>query len=76
MVFMCPPSDGMKDSVKAFNFSPSSMSNKEIMNMMMTVQYIDLLSNIGHTNQPSSLFIGHQPSGVSDVQAQLAAVIT
>lgn len=64
--------DGMKESVKTFNSGPSTMNNKEIINMMMTVQYLDLLTTIGHTNTPSSLFIGHQPAGVSDVQAQLA----
>lgn len=65
--------DGMKESVKTFNSQASSMNNKEIINMMMTVQYLDLLTTIGHTNTPSTLFIGHQPAGVSEVQAQLGA---
>jgi len=63
--------DGMKESVKTFNSGASSMNNKEIINMMMTVQYLDLLTTIGHNNTPSTLFLGHQPSGVADVQQQL-----
>jgi len=65
--------DGMKESVKTFNSGESTMNNKEIINMMMTVQYLDLLTTIGHTDTPSTLFLGHQPSGVVDVQQQLYA---
>ena len=38
--------------------------------MMMTVQYLDMLKEVG-SNQPTALYLEHSPSSVSEVQKQI-----
>jgi len=63
--------DGLKESVGHFSEKVGSTSHTEIINMMMTVQYLDMLKDVGY-NHPSTLYLEHAPSAVADVQKQIA----
>jgi len=69
--------DGLKDSVGQFSnkvgdtSTLGGLSHTEIINMMMTVQYLDMLKEVGY-NHPSTLYLEHAPSAVADVQKQIS----
>jgi regulator of protease activity HflC (stomatin/prohibitin superfamily) len=62
--------DGLKESVGQFSQRVGDTNNTEIINMMMTVQYLDMLKEVG-ANQPTALYLEHSPSSVSEVQRQI-----
>lgn len=63
--------DGLKDSVGQFSSKVGDTSHTEIINMMMTVQYLDMLKEVGY-NHPSTLYLEHAPSAVANVQKQIS----
>jgi len=63
--------DGLRDSVGQFSTNVSDTSHTEIINMMMTVQYLDMLKEVGY-NHPTTLYLEHAPSAVADVQKQIS----
>lgn len=62
---------GLKDSVLQFAGNVSGTSASDVINMMMTVQYMDMLRDSGANPQGHTMFLNHSPGAVSDLQAQV-----
>lgn len=69
--------NGFKESIEAFNKSIPGTSEKDVMAMILTVQYFDMLKELSSKSQHSTILIPHSPGAVSDIGAQVRdALIT
>lgn len=52
-------------------FCTEDVSSKQVMDMMVTTQYFDMLRDVGIHSRSSTIFIPHSPGAVSDIAAQV-----
>jgi len=55
--------DGFKDSVLDFTDGVEGTTPKDIMNMMMVTQYLDMLKDVGSCNTNTTTFVPHSIGG-------------
>jgi len=65
--------NGFKDSVNEFSGNVPGASPKDVMNIMMITQYLDMLKDVGTTNSRDTLFVPHTPNALTDIQMQVKA---
>jgi regulator of protease activity HflC (stomatin/prohibitin superfamily) len=63
-------SDGMCDSVAAFDDVPDT-SHQEVMDMLLITQYFDTLKELGVHSMSSTIFLPHSPGSVQHVAEQI-----
>lgn len=65
--------NGFKDSVNEFSGHVAGATPKDVMNIMMITQYLDMLKDVGTTSSRDTLFIPHTPNALTDIQMQIKA---
>lgn len=65
--------NGFKDSVNEFSGNVAGASPRDVMNIMMLTQYLDMLKDVGCTNSRDTLFVPHTPNALTDIQMQVTA---
>ncbi len=67
--------DGLRESIAAFKEQVGSVSEHEVLNLVLLTQYFDTLKDIGVSSGSKVILIPHAPDGMSDVSAQLRNAI-
>jgi regulator of protease activity HflC (stomatin/prohibitin superfamily) len=69
--------DGLRESIAAFKEQVGSVSEHEVLNLVLLTQYFDTLKEIGDSSGSKVILVPHSPTGMSDISAQLRdAIIT
>jgi len=63
--------DGLRGSIEEFTKGVPGASAQDAMNLIMMTQYFDALKEIGSSSRNSTIFVPHQPGGISDISNQL-----
>ncbi|MBG9366801.1 SPFH domain-containing protein [Streptococcus sp. NLN64] len=66
--------DGLAESIRELKEAEISLSEEQIMSILLTNQYLDTLNNFGMYGN-SSIFLPGQPDGVEDIRTQLLSAI-
>ncbi|MDR3317410.1 MAG: SPFH domain-containing protein [Puniceicoccales bacterium] len=62
---------GLKDSVEEFVRQVPELSQKDVMEMVLLIQYIDTLKEIAGSSKSNVIFVPSSPGNVSDLASQL-----
>ncbi|MDR2807125.1 MAG: SPFH domain-containing protein [Puniceicoccales bacterium] len=62
---------GLKDSVDEFVRQVPELSQKDVMEMVLLIQYIDTLKEIAGSSKSNVIFVPHSPGNVSDLATQI-----
>jgi len=69
--------DGLRESITAFKAEVGSVSEHEVLNLVLLTQYFDTMKEIGVSSGSKVILLPHSPEGMSDVSTQLRnAIIT
>lgn len=63
--------DGLQESVNIFTKGVDGADPTTVMDMIMITQYFDTLKDMGANSRTNTIFIPHQPGGISDLSNQL-----
>jgi len=63
--------DGLRGSIEEFTKGVPGASAQDAMNLIMMTQYFDALKAIGSSSRNSTIFVPHQPGGISEISNQL-----
>lgn len=67
--------DGLRESIAAFKEQVGSVSEHEVLNLVLLTQYFDTLKEIGVSSGSKVILVPHSPTGMSDISAQLRDTI-
>ncbi|GAA0530757.1 regulator of protease activity HflC (stomatin/prohibitin superfamily) [Rhizomicrobium palustre] len=67
--------DGLRESITAFKAEVGSVSEHEVLNLVLLTQYFDTMKEIGVSSGSKVILLPHSPEGMSDVSAQLRNAI-
>jgi regulator of protease activity HflC (stomatin/prohibitin superfamily) len=62
---------GFRDSVNEFSGNVDGINPKDVMNLMMITQYLDMLKDVGCTSSRDTIFVPHTPNALTDIQMQI-----
>jgi regulator of protease activity HflC (stomatin/prohibitin superfamily) len=62
---------GLKDSVEEFVRQVPGLSQKDVMEMVLLIQYIDTLKEIAGSSKSNVIFVPNSPGNVADLASQL-----
>jgi len=65
--------EGLRESVEQFQASISEASAADVMRLVLMTQYFDTLKDIGANTRTNTVFVPHQPGGMSEIYQQLIA---
>ena len=69
--------DGLRESIAAFKEAVGSVSEHEVLNLVLLTQYFDTLKEIGVAAGSKVILTPHAPAGMTDISTQLRdAIIT
>jgi len=63
--------DGLQESVNIFTKGVAGADPTTVMDMIMITQYFDTLKDMGANSRTNTIFIPHQPGGLTDLSSQL-----
>lgn len=66
--------DGLADSIKELKESNVSLSEEQIMSILLTNQYLDTLNNFAQSGN-NTIFLPGNPEGVEDVRTQIMSAL-
>ena len=66
--------DGLADSIQELKESNVSLSEEQIMSILLTNQYLDTLNNFADTGN-NTIFLPAGPEGVQDIRTQLLSAL-
>lgn len=58
--------DGLRESVSSFSKGMSSVTSKDVLELILVTQYFDMLKDIG-AKGTNTIFVKHGPSAVADI---------
>jgi regulator of protease activity HflC (stomatin/prohibitin superfamily) len=67
--------DGLRESIAAFTDKVGSVSEHEVLNLVLLTQYFDTLKEIGVSSGSKVILLPHAPAGMSDISDQLRNAI-
>lgn len=67
--------DGLRESITAFKAEVGSVSEREVLNLVLLTQYFDTLKEIGVSSGSKVILLPHAPNGMSDISEQLRTAI-
>lgn len=62
--------DGLRESVASFSKGMSSVTPKDVLELILMTQYFDMLKDIS-SNGNNTLFVSHGPSAVADISRDI-----
>jgi len=63
--------NGLQESVTAFTGKVDDVSPKDVLQLMILTQYMDMLKDLGQTAGSTVVFVPHGPGSVNDIGAQV-----
>lgn len=63
--------NGLRDSVVQFSSDVESISNKEVMELMMITQYFDTVKEVGTTGNSNAVFLPYSGNAMGDITTQV-----
>jgi regulator of protease activity HflC (stomatin/prohibitin superfamily) len=66
---------GLRESIAAFKESVSTVSEHDVLNLVLMTQYFDTLKEIGVTSGSKVILMPHSPAGMGDVAEQIRTAI-
>jgi regulator of protease activity HflC (stomatin/prohibitin superfamily) len=63
--------EGLGHSVEELQKNSPELSSENIMQMIMLIQYFDMLREVGGTSKSNTVFVSHAPSNVNELAKQL-----
>ena len=67
--------EGLGKSVEEFLKQIPDASSMKVMDMIMLIQYIDTLKEIGANSKSNVVFVPHTPGNVSDISEQIRETV-
>ena len=67
--------EGLGHSVEELHKSSPNLNSEALMQMVLIIQYFDMLRDIGSSSKSNTVFVNHSPSGVQDLAQQLREVM-
>jgi len=67
--------EGLSDSVEEFVKQIPGIDPSRVMDMVMMIQYIDTLKEIGGNSKSNVVFVPHSPGNVNDLSNQIRETI-
>jgi regulator of protease activity HflC (stomatin/prohibitin superfamily) len=67
--------EGLGRSVEELQKNSPDLSSESIMQMVMLIQYFDMLREVGGTSKSNTVFVSHTPSNISELAKQLQETI-
>jgi regulator of protease activity HflC (stomatin/prohibitin superfamily) len=63
--------EGLQSSIESFQKGVGGTSTAEVMQLVLVVQYFDMLKAIGQTDKTNTLFLSHSPGAVKEIGDQI-----
>ena len=63
--------EGLAQSVEDLSKSSPKLKNADVMEMVLIIQYLDMLREVGGSSKTNTIFMNHSPSSVHDIGSQL-----
>ncbi|MDE2183074.1 MAG: SPFH domain-containing protein [Alphaproteobacteria bacterium] len=67
--------DGLRESIAAFKEAVGTVSEHEVLNLVLLTQYFDTLKEIGVSSGSKVILTPHAPAGMTDIYGQLREAI-
>lgn len=67
--------DGLADSIQELKDSNVSLSEEQIMSILLTNQYLDTLNNFASKDGVNTIFLPNNPTGVDDIRSQMLTAL-
>lgn len=67
--------DGLQQSVELFQKSVPSSSPEDVMKLVVMIQYLDTIKEIGVSGKSNTVFMPHTPGGLSDLMTQISTAV-
>lgn len=67
--------DGLADSIQELKDANVSLSEEQIMSILLTNQYLDTLNNFASKEGTNTLFLPNNPNGVDDIRTQILSAL-
>ena len=62
---------GLRESVTAFQGEVSDVTSRDVLSLMLLVQYFDTLKEVGTSGNSSTIFIPSDPGAVGSMSSQI-----
>lgn len=67
--------DGLADSIQELKDANVSLTEEQIMSILLTNQYLDTLNNFASKEGNNTLFLPSNPNGVDDIRTQILSAL-
>lgn len=67
--------DGLAHSLEELKRAAPGLNNRNVMEMVLVIQYFDMLRDVGGSSKSNTIFMEHSPGGIADVATQIRNVI-
>lgn len=67
--------EGLGQSVEDLQKTSPKLKSSEIMEMVLVIQYLDMLREVGGSSKTNTIFMNHSPQSVQDIGQQLRETI-
>ncbi|MFN7662666.1 MAG: SPFH domain-containing protein [Alphaproteobacteria bacterium] len=67
--------EGLGQSVEDLQKASPKLKSTEIMEMVLVIQYLDMLREVGSSSKTNTLFMNHAPQSVQDIGQQIRETI-
>jgi regulator of protease activity HflC (stomatin/prohibitin superfamily) len=67
--------EGLGQSVEDLQKTSPKLKSSEIMEMVLVIQYLDMLREVGGSSKTNTMFMNHSPQSVQDIGQQLRETI-
>ncbi|MBN9543279.1 MAG: SPFH domain-containing protein [Alphaproteobacteria bacterium] len=67
--------EGLGQSVEEIQKNYPHLSGDNIMKMILTIQYFDMLKEVGAHSKSNTVFVGHSPDNVNDITRQITEIL-
>jgi len=62
--------DGLRESVSSFSKGMSSVTSKDVLELILVTQYFDMLKDVGAKGS-NTIFVKHGPAAISDITTDI-----
>ncbi len=67
--------DGLQQSVELFQKSVHGSSSEDVMRLVIMIQYLDTIKEIGVSGKSNTVFMPHTPGGLNDLMTQISTAV-
>merc|ERR1719465_70567 len=59
--------EGLRESVNAWGSEVDNVQPKQVLDLMITTQYFDMMKDVGNASKNNAMFLSHSPGALHDL---------